>query len=273
MAERLPLSSATSQPDPGLRRGGEDSWPGLPILVKLAGQPVILLGTGEPAAAKRRLLERAGARVVDAAPDARLAVVALTDGAEQTAAELRARGLLVNVVDRPELCDWTVPAIVDRAPVLVAIATGGTSAGLAAALRQRLETLLPPRLGRLARTLHALRPRLRERYPAADARRQAIGAALIGPLDPLSPDAADRAEQVLLHGEAAPEPLHLTLTSPDPDDLTLRQARALALAGRVLHAPIVPAAILARARADAPRLASPAAPAQMQPGDVWIGMA
>ena len=75
-------------------------------------------------------------------PGARLAFVALPEP-EAAAERLRARGVLVNVPDRPELCDFIVPSVLDRKPVLIAIGTGGASAGLAKALRLRLEVLLP----------------------------------------------------------------------------------------------------------------------------------
>ncbi|MEP6346462.1 MAG: NAD(P)-dependent oxidoreductase, partial [Parasphingorhabdus sp.] len=119
----------------------------LPIFVNLHERKVILLGTGEMADAKRRLYERAGAVVVDdeTTLDATLAVVALENDDEALAAvkRLRARGLLVNAVDRSALCDYTTPAIIDRDPVLIAVGTGGASAGLAKSLRQRLEQLVP----------------------------------------------------------------------------------------------------------------------------------
>ena len=136
----------------------------LPLFVRLAGRPVILLGEGEAADAKRRLLDRAGAHVVtDEAAMAALAIVAIDDEAEALAAvaRLKARGVLVNAVDRSEHCDFTLPAIVDREPVLIAIGTGGASAGLAAALRQRLEALVPADLGKLALALQAARGALR----------------------------------------------------------------------------------------------------------------
>ena len=255
------------------------AWPGLPVLVKLADRPVILLGAGEAADAKRRLLERAGAVVVTDAAEARLAVVAIENEAEAVGAvaRLKARGVLVNAVDRPALCDFTLPAVVDRAPVLVAVMTGGVSAGLAAALRQRLEGLLPGSLGRLAEALGRSRGALRARYPDAGARRRAIGAALTQALDPLDPMAANRVNDALLSagedgGGDAPG-LTIRLVSADPDDLTLRQARALALADRVLHGAGVPDAILARARADAARIALAAPPAQVAAGDVWVELA
>lgn len=238
---------------------------GLPVLLRLAGRPVILKGDGPAADAKRRLLERAGAQVVGDHLDARLAVVALADEGQAHAAiaALRARGILVNAVDRPELCDFTLPAIVDRDPLLVAVATGGISAGLAAAVRQRLETLLPASLGRLAEQLHAARTALRQRFPDGDARRRALGTALSagGALDPLTAQDDDAVARWLDTAEAPPsEHVRIALRSPDPDDLTLREARLLARADRLVHAPDVPAAILDRARADADRIAGDTPP-------------
>ena len=133
----------------------------LPVFLRLEGRAVILTGEGEAADAKRRLLERAGARIVgEDDADARVAIV--SDGDAAVVARLRARGVLVNATDKPDLCDFTLPAIVERAPVLIAIGTGGASAGLAAALRQRIEALLPSGLGDLARALFAARGRLRD---------------------------------------------------------------------------------------------------------------
>lgn len=228
----------------------------LPLFVRLAGRPVILLGEGEAADAKRRLLERAGAIIVGEDAAASLAIVAIDDEGEALAAvaRLKARGLLVNAVDRPEHCDFTTPAIIDRAPVLIAIGTGGVSAGLAAALRQRLEALLPAGLGLLAERLQAARPALRRRYPDGGERRRALGAAMAAgaPLDPLA-GYAD-VERWLSDDQAREAgSVRIVLTSVDPDDLTLRQARSIANADRVLHHPGVPAAILDRARADAVR--------------------
>lgn len=233
----------------------------LPVFLRLAGRPVILIGPPDATAPKRRLLERAGAIVVDESAGATLAIVALDDDADVagTVARLRARGVLVNAVDRPALCDFTLPAIVDRDPVLIAIGTGGASAGLAKAVRQRLEALLPAGLGTLANALHAARTALRARFPDAADRRRAIDAALApgGRLDPLRPFAglgdwpgdattpATRIERV-------------TICSPDPDDLTLRAARLLGEADAVRHPADMAPAILDRARADAIRTSDPA---------------
>ncbi|MET4593584.1 uroporphyrin-III C-methyltransferase/precorrin-2 dehydrogenase/sirohydrochlorin ferrochelatase [Sphingomonas sp. PvP107] len=250
----------------------------LPLFVRLAGRPVILLGEGEAADAKRRLLDRAGAQVVtDEAAVAALAIVAIDDEAEALAAvaRLKARGVLVNAVDRSAHCDFTLPAIVDREPVLIAIGTGGASAGLAAALRQRLEALVPADLGGLASALQKARGAMRARFPDGGARRRALADALApgGVLDPLGPS---RDVAGWLDGGAVEDGtlVRMSLASPDPDDLTLRQARALASADRVYHRVDVPPAILDRARADAARIACDAAPSGTGPGlvvDVEMG--
>lgn len=252
----------------------------LPLFVRLANRPVMLLGNGEAADAKRRLLERAGARVVGEDAEAALAIVTIGDDAEAEAAvaRLRARGILINATDRPALCDFTLPAIVDRDPVLIAIGTGGASAGLAKAIRQRIEALLPAGLGALAEALRNGRRTMKERWPDAAGRRRAIDAALSagGMLDPLSDDAATRVGDWLAAGE---QPVgsrveRISLSSPDPDELTLRAARLLGEADRVYHQPGVPAAILDRARADAIRISADGPPAT--PGDglsLWLEIA
>ncbi len=231
----------------------------LPIFLRLEGKPVILAGEGEMADAKRRLLMRAGAIVVDAQAEAALAIVAIEDDAEAqaTIAALKARGILVNAVDRPTACDFTLPAIVDRDPVLIAVGTSGASAGLAKALRIALEALLPAALGRLATALHAARPAIRARWPGARDRRLALDDALApgGALDPLADHAADAVEAWLAAGTVASptELIEIGIGSDDPDDLSLRQARLLGRADRVCHAPDIAPDILARARADAER--------------------
>ncbi|KQN04506.1 siroheme synthase [Sphingobium sp. Leaf26] len=227
----------------------------LPVFLTLTGRPVILTGQGEATEAKRRLLERAGAVIVgEDDGDARVAIV--SDGDDATVARLKARGVLVNATDRPGLCDFTLPAIVDRDPVLIAIGTGGASAGLAAALRQRLEALLPAHLGDLARALFAARGELRRLWPDASQRRQAIGKALAqgGAIDPLGGD--PNVDRWLADASAGADTgLYVVrLRSADPDDLTLRDARMLAQADRVFHTADVPMAILDRARADAVRV-------------------
>lgn len=230
----------------------------LPIFVDLVDRPVILIGDGEAAMAKRRLLERAGARIVHDEGDAVLAIVAVDDDAlaEQIVERLRAGGALVNAVDRPALCDFTLPAIIDRDPVLIAIGTGGASAGLAKALRQRLEALLPASLGALAQAMAAARDAIRAKWPDASHRRRAIDVAFDpgGHLDPLVGNVDVSAWLVIADEPPSPAMARFELTSDDPDQLTLEQARWLARADTVYHAPGIARAILDRARADAHRV-------------------
>ena len=233
----------------------------LPIFVNLEGRKVLLLGSGEMADAKRRLYERAGAIVTDDenVADIALAVVAWEDEDDAIAAvaRLKAKGLLVNAVDRSELCDYTTPAIIDRNPVLIAIGTGGASAGLAKALRQRLEQLLPASLGTLAEALLGARERIQQIWPEGAARRKAIDVALDphGPLDVLADHGMEDLEAWLdqPHGQARSLVIDLELASTDPDDLTLRQARWLGQADQIFASEDVPEAVLIRARADAER--------------------
>jgi uroporphyrin-III C-methyltransferase / precorrin-2 dehydrogenase / sirohydrochlorin ferrochelatase len=232
----------------------------LPLFVRLNKRPVILLGKGEAADAKRRLLERAGARIVGEKANAVLAIVAIDDEktAQAAIARLKARHILVNAVDRPADCDFTLPAIVDRDPVLIAIGTGGASAGLAKALRQRLELLFPQSLGTLAEALSKARSAIRRRWPDAGDRRRSIDAALDpgGMLDPFRSDAASRVEQWIDLDHVTPRATSLTflITSDTADDLTLATARAMGQADRIIHSKAVSSAILDRARADAIRI-------------------
>ena len=255
----------------------------LPVFLRLSGKRVLIVGDGPVAEAKARLVAGAGGVVVTGLP-AVIAFVAVDDAevAAAEAARLRAIGLLVNVVDRPALCDFTVPAIVDRSPVIVAVGTGGASATLAKALRERFEALLPAGLGRLAEAILAARGAVSRMQTTVDARRRYWDAALApgGSLDPFADYAdADAAVAVATGisatagttadttaGEGARASLsEIVLTSPDPDDLTLRQLRLLNQADTIYAAAAIPAAILDRARRDAERVQG-APPTMLLPG-------
>ena len=236
----------------------------LPIFVTLSGRTVVIVGTGEAAAAKARLVVAAGGSVAgeDAAGPA-LAFVALDDegAAHAAAGRLRARGLLVNVVDRPALGDFTMGSIIDRSPVIVAISTGGASASLARALRGRFEALMPAGLGALARAIRAARGPASAAHPALAGRRRLWEAALGdgAPLDPLAayPDPAAAVAAVVA---GVPPPgetrtVAITVASDDPGDLTLNQLALLGRCDALRPGPGVAAAIVDRARRDAARLA------------------
>lgn len=237
----------------------------LPIFVNLSGRKVVLVGEGEIADAKRRLIERAGGIcVTENDGEASLAFV-VGDDVEQIARALRQQGLLVNVADRPDLCDFTMPSIVDRSPVLIAVGTSGASAGLAKMLRQRIEALLPQSLGAVASAVAAARDTIRARWPDAADRRRALDAAFAegGPLDPLREHGDERIGAWLGGADDPPHDriVEIKLHSLDPDDLTLRQARLLGEADHIFHDDAVPPALLVRARADAARhIGNPPAP-------------
>jgi uroporphyrin-III C-methyltransferase/precorrin-2 dehydrogenase/sirohydrochlorin ferrochelatase len=244
----------------------------LPIFVDLAGRNVILVGDGEPAEAKARLVRAAGGELVgEDSADAVLAFVAIEDDAEAQAAatRLRAGGLLVNVVDKPAMSDFLMGAIIDRSPVVVAISTAGASASLARALRTRLEALLPASLGPLARAILAARDAVAARHPTPTDRRRLWERALAqaGPLDPFAalPD-VDAAVSRVIEGSstATPHLLEIAIISEDPGDLTLNQLNALARCDALLvEGPLAPA-IIDRARRDAARLE--AVPNPLPPG-------
>jgi uroporphyrin-III C-methyltransferase / precorrin-2 dehydrogenase / sirohydrochlorin ferrochelatase len=237
----------------------------LPIFVNLQGRNVLLLGEGEAADAKRRLIERAGAKCLNhPCPKAfctcaRIAFVAIDDADKAIAAaeQLRSKGLLVNVVDRSAYCDFTTPAIIDRDPVIIAIGTGGASAGLAKALRQRIEALLPAGLGQLARNISASRDAIRLRWPTSSGRRRALDKAFAtgGALDPTRTHLEDVVANWLTSPDAAIENglIEIRLISYDPDDLSLRAARLLGEADHIYCEANMPPALLNRARADAVR--------------------
>lgn len=233
----------------------------LPLLHRIAGTRVVVVGEGEMGEAKKRLVERAGGLPCSEteAHQAKLAFIALEDEreAKSAAKRLSDKGLLVNVADRPELCDFTTPSILDRDPVLIAIGTSGASAGLAKQLRLRLEKLLPQSLGALAAKLEGSRDATRTRFPDGSDRRNALDAALGegGILDPLNPDSAERVDEWLANADepTGSQVIEMQLTSDDPEELTLRQARLLGTVDILLYDPGVPDAILDRARADALR--------------------
>jgi uroporphyrin-III C-methyltransferase/precorrin-2 dehydrogenase/sirohydrochlorin ferrochelatase len=252
----------------------------LPLFHRIAGTPVVVLGEGEGAEAKRRLVERAGAVVftdlaAGVAAGARLAFIAHEDAsaAETDVARAHEAGMLVNATDRPALCDFTVPSILDRSPVLVAVGTGGASAGLAKQLRLRLEALLPQSLGALATALGTARAALRQRFPEAGERRRALDEALTagGSLDPLAEGSAAAVPAWLERassGEAGV--VEIKLRSQDPDDLSLREARLLGAADVVVHDSRIGAAVLDRARADAVRTVGGLAPASEKASSLTV---
>jgi precorrin-2 dehydrogenase/sirohydrochlorin ferrochelatase len=162
-----------------------------PLLLDLAGRRALVVGGGKVALRKAQALADAGARVRVVAPDilpqfahdARLECVQETYAARhiagvflavagtddeavnaRVAADARAAGVLVNVVDRPALCDFIVPSVVERGRLMIAICTGGAAPSLARRIREHLEKEFGPPYAAL---LDAL-AEVRDRYKSAD---------------------------------------------------------------------------------------------------------
>jgi precorrin-2 dehydrogenase/sirohydrochlorin ferrochelatase len=243
-----------------------------PAFYPLAGRTVVIAGAGEAALAKARLFEGSPATVArlegEAALDpaayagAALAFVASDDDAFAAAAAAAARAahVPVNVVDRPQLCDFTTPAVIDRGEVVAAIGTGGASPMLATLLRQDLEARVPEGAGRVAALFRALQDEVRQALPDVAARRAFLRQALTGPAAEaaMAGDTA-RATQLLREALASGQPLAGRVQFVDargPADLiTLRAARAIAAADVVVADEAAHPDVVSLARRDAERQA------------------
>lgn len=191
-------------------------------------------------------------------------VVAATSDRETNALVATLAGLrriFVNVVDDATLSSFHVPAVVDRAPLIIAISSGGEAPMLARLLRERLETLLDHSLGALATLTARLRGRIRIRFPEMAARRRFYETLFAGPVAALlrrgrSKEALQAAEQALASASSMhPGSVVLVGAGPgDPGLLTLRALRALNEADVILHDRLVSAEVLELARRDAERI-------------------
>ena len=258
-------------------------WPYFPMFLRLRGQPVLLFGGGEIALRKARLLLRAGAEIrlvaraahpafaeMGIAPvaadfeaaqlDGCMLVVAATDDAEANRAVAEAasvRGLPVNVVDDTAASTAITPAIVDRAPILVAISSAGRAPMLARRLKQQIEQLFDQRIGRLAdyigrRRTGAIEKGLPELAAGIDIHRHL----LIAPAAMSGDEAAADAELARLSADGSQRGVvWLVGAGPgDPDLLTLRALRLLQNCDVVLYDHLVSPRILEMVRRDAERI-------------------
>jgi uroporphyrin-III C-methyltransferase / precorrin-2 dehydrogenase / sirohydrochlorin ferrochelatase len=267
----------------------------LPVFLDLAQGVVGLAGSGAAASSKLRLLRAAGARVrwfaddlgaieddlgaevhsgrieISSADPLRadfsdlIAVVSATgDGRDaDIAAQARRQRIPVNVVDRPDLSTFIFPAIVDRGEVVVAIGTGGAAPVLARRLRERIEALLPARIGDLAALMGRFRAPAARKRRGTDALRRFWERVVDGPIGAAALDGRwHEAETALARASERPDDargscgvVFLVGAGPgDPDLLTLRALQALQGADVVLYDDTVSAEILDRARRDAERV-------------------
>lgn len=270
----------------------------LPVFLDLQSGPVLLVGAGDLVRAKSRLLASAGARVrwfaTDgnhdltglAADDAArveiahgdplaadlqgvIAILCAGAGDIGIAMSVRAKsfGLPVNVMDDLAHSTFILPAIVDRGDVVVAIGTGGASPVVARRVREKIEAVLPARIGDLATFIGAFRKSIHARIPEFALRRRFWERIVDGPIGALVlAGRKDEAEKALNEisdasafagSEEGRAKGHVTLVGAgpgDPDLLTVKALRALQDADVVFYDELVSAEVLDRARRDAARV-------------------
>jgi len=127
-----------------------------------------LIGSGDALARRLSLLVGAGVEPVRLSPDDSLEGLSVLfvaglepDASADLAKRARAAGILVNVEDVPDLCDFHIPAIVRRGDLLISVSTNGRSPALARRLREELEGQFGPEWKERLEELGALRDRLR----------------------------------------------------------------------------------------------------------------
>ncbi len=264
-----------------------------PIFLDLENQEVLVVGGGEQAAQKVRLLVRTTARIVVMAeePNAelcgleaagRIAVrrrrfqqsevrtqgliyAAIGDAAldKQVATAARRRGVPVNVVDTPGDCTFITPAIVDRDPVIVAIGTEGMAPIIARQIKSKLEVLLPTRLGHVAKAAGRLRTRIAGLVNDAARRRKLWERLLSGRFadrliagDVMGADhiANQEIAAVAQDGTTAGSITLVGCGPGDPDLLTLKAVQILQAADTLVIDRLVDPRVLDYARRDAKRI-------------------
>ena len=261
-----------------------------PCFHKVEGRRVVVGGGGAEAAAKIRLLAETRAEIVvyarsldketgvdliaahadwrgawpTAADIAGAALVFAATGTEEGDREIRAlareAGVPVNVVDRPELCDFYTPAIVNRAPLAIAIGSEGVAPVLTRHVRARIEAMFAPAFGDLAALAEKVRDRVTRALGTADERRRfwarffsgAIAEkAFAGRID----EAEGEAVRMLEIGPNLAGHVSLVGAGPGAEDLlTLRAQRALQEADVIVYDRLVPEAIVAQGPRDARRI-------------------
>ncbi|MBS4717466.1 uroporphyrinogen-III C-methyltransferase [Aeromonas dhakensis] len=263
----------------------------LPIFCRLDNKPVLLVGGGEVAERKARLLLDAGAQLTVVAPEldpelAELAasgsiewlagefapqqlagkwlVVAATDRREVNALVYQSANqarIFANVVDDPKRSSFIMPSIIDRSPLMVAISSGGKAPVLARLLREKLEAMLPQHLGAVAAFAGSLRDRVKTRFASMGERRR-FWERLLG---------ADRLGQALARGDRASahqladnlfadeshtagEVVLVGAGPGDPGLLTLHALRQMQQADVVVYDRLVSDEVMALVRRDAKRI-------------------
>ncbi|PVZ43729.1 siroheme synthase CysG [Pseudomonas sp. CC120222-01a] len=263
----------------------------LPLFHKLQGGRVLVVGGGEIALRKARLLADAGAalRVVAPDVDGQLAALAREGGGDvlvrgyqaadlvgcrlviaatddpglnaQVSADAQALSLPVNVVDAPALCTVIFPAIVDRSPLVIAVSSGGDAPVLARLIRAKLEAWIPSAYGELAGLAARFRHKVKSLYPDVNQRRGFWETVFQGPIAERQLAGqgaeAERLLQAMVDGAPVQQggEVYLVGAGPgDPDLLTFRALRLMQQADVVLYDRLVAPAIIEMCRRDAERI-------------------
>jgi uroporphyrin-III C-methyltransferase/precorrin-2 dehydrogenase/sirohydrochlorin ferrochelatase len=261
-----------------------------PVFLRVEGKTVAIVGDGEEALAKARLLGQSSAelRIVAGHASPELAAWIAANGALHVAApyepahlegavmvfaasgeesldrrvveDARRLGIAVNAVDRPDLCDFFTPALVNRAPVAIAIGTEGAGPVLAQIIRARIDQMLSPSLGTLASLAVSFRHAAEKLLPKGAARRRFWSEFFTGaPAQALAAgrlaEAHDAASHLLVTSGRSSGHVALVGAGPGAEDLlTFRAQRLLMEADVILYDALVPEAVVAMGRRDAERV-------------------
>jgi precorrin-2 dehydrogenase/sirohydrochlorin ferrochelatase len=242
-----------------------------PAYFPLDGRKVVIAGVGEAAEAKARLFDGSPATLIrlegheaylpGSYTGATLAFVASQDEVfvQAAARAARAARVLVNVVDRPELCDFNTPAVIDRGEVVAAVGTGGAAPVLATMLRNDIEMQVPEGTGRVAALLQKFQTEVRGALPALHERRaflrdavmgEAAEAARAGDMD----KAGQLFREALAKGSARKGVVRFVAGKGPADLLTLRAVRALGAADALVLDVDADPEVVKMARRDVERL-------------------
>ncbi|PCJ30851.1 MAG: uroporphyrinogen-III C-methyltransferase [Gammaproteobacteria bacterium] len=262
----------------------------LPIFLDIKQRDCLVIGGGEIAARKAGLLLKANAKVTIISPAISSSTQALVDDNKLTWLEsvfkpeqladitlviaatdieavnrdvyqhAKAQQILVNVADSPDLCDFILPSILDRSPIVIAVSSGGASPILARQLRARLETLIPQTYGNLANLVGRYRDAVKEKLPTLSLRRRFWESTLQGEVAThVLAGRDDIAERVLKStlaevktDELDKGEVYLVGAGPgDPELLTFKALRLMQQADVVFYDRLVSKEVLALVRREA----------------------
>ena len=262
-----------------------------PISLKLQQQPCLIVGGGHIAYRKALLLAKAGAKIDVLAPEIddsllqlvqqshgqyvqdvfssstalrhyRL-VIAATDNNrvnQQVFAACEAENVLVNSVDDPPHCRFMVPAIIDRSPLVISVASNGTSPVLSRQIRTQLESSIPHGMGKLAEFSGQWRAAVKQKIVNPEERRIFWEELYASPLkEQVFNDNLDAANQSIQHAlvewQTPKGEVYLVGAGPgDPELLTLKALRLMQQADVVIYDRLVSAPILELCRRDAEKV-------------------